>query len=601
MQLLGERPHKLLVAAVTLGDLAEALLPQRSHIRRGGSGRQRLHQRPPSRGRLDALALTHQKTAFEQQVDDTGPGRLGAEAIGLAQGLANFGILHIAGDAGHGRQQGGIGERLGRLGHLLLQLTPLAEQLFALLQSGQGTGLLFVVILLHSEQRLPARFQNAPRLGLKQATGDAQQHLAVVVFERGIELQQVLTGNQAVKLRLVGPQCGGIALLLGGNDGVVGIHLAVVPRLAADIAISLGNRPGQRWSSGSDGAAHLLGPLEVVSRQITAVGARIGDELVALVEALADVEHPLGIHAEALGGIDLQAGEVIGQRRRLLAGLLLHRLNLCGLAIDPAHHLVGQRPVEHPPLLVLPRQASFGRQPLGGEALVAIGQQMGQHLVEGFGDEGLDLEIPPHHQPEQRGLYTTDREQLAATGLAPEQGVGAGHVDAVEPVGPTASQRRDRQRHELLVVSELVEGTAHRGRVEIADEAALHRPGFRVAEKVDHLVHQQLSFPVRVTGVDHAVGLLDQPLDDGELGFGLGFGHQLPLGGDDGEMLHPPLLEGGVIGIWLGLLQQVADTPGDHISLGGLDKTVALLVGLGQGIGNGAPQSGLLGDEESHR
>lgn len=113
----------------------------------------------------------------------------------------------------------------------------------------------------------------------------------------------------------------------------------------------------------------------------------------AFVEALADVEHPLGIHAEALGGIDLQAGEVIGQRRRLLAGLLLHRFNLCGLAIDPAHHLVGQRPIEHPPLLILPRQAGFRWQPLGGEALVAIGQQMGQHLVEGFGHEGLDLEI----------------------------------------------------------------------------------------------------------------------------------------------------------------------------------------------------------------
>ncbi len=382
---------------------------------------------------------------------------------------------------------------------------------------------------------------------------------------------------------------------------MVGIHLAVVPRLATDLAVRLGNCLGQRGRCGGDGAAHLLGPLEVVGRQIAAIGARIGDELVAFVEALADVEHPLGIHAEALGGIDLQAGEVIGQRRRLLAGLLLHRFNLCGLAIDPAHHLVGQRPIEHPPLLILPRQAGFRWQPLGGEALVAIGQQMGQHLVEGFGHEGLDLEIPPHHQPEQRGLHPTDREQLAATGLAPEQGIGAGHVDAVEPVGPTAGQCGNRQRHELLVIPQFVEGAAHRGRVEIANEAALHRLGFRVAEKVDHLIHQQLPFPIRVTGVDHAVGLLDQPLDDGELGFGLGLGHQLPLGWDDGEMLHPPLLEGGVIGIGLGLLQQMADAPGDHIPLGCFDKTVALLVGLGQGIGNGAAQRGLLGDKESHR
>ncbi len=121
---------------MALGDLAEALLPQRRHIRRGGSSRQRLHQRAPGRGRLDALALTHQKAALEQQVDNACSGRFGAETIGVAQGLADLGILHIAGDAGHCRQQSGIGERLGRLGHLLLQFAPLAEQLFALLQRG---------------------------------------------------------------------------------------------------------------------------------------------------------------------------------------------------------------------------------------------------------------------------------------------------------------------------------------------------------------------------------------------------------------------------------------------------------------------------------
>ncbi len=168
IELLGERPHKLLIAAVALGDLAEALLPQRRHIRRGGRRRQRLNQRPPGRGRLDALALTHQKAALEQQVDNACSGRFCAEAIGVAQGLADLGILHIAGDAGHGRQQGGIGERLGRLGHFLLQFAPLAQQLLSLFQGRQRARLLFVVILLHPEQRLPARLENAPRLGLNR-------------------------------------------------------------------------------------------------------------------------------------------------------------------------------------------------------------------------------------------------------------------------------------------------------------------------------------------------------------------------------------------------------------------------------------------------
>ncbi|MNH11421.1 hypothetical protein D3C79_709340 [compost metagenome] len=225
---------------------------------------------------------------------------------------------------------------------------------------------------------------------------------------------------------------------------------------------------------------------------------------------------------------------------------------------------------------------------------------MGQHLEEGLGHEGVYLQIPPHHQPQQRGLHPADRQQLATAPLAPEQGVGPGHVDAIEPVGAAAGQRRDRQRHELLVVPQLVEGPAHRRRVEVADEAALHRLGLGIAEKVDHLVHQQLPLPVRIAGIHHAVGLLDQPLDDGELGPGLGLGHQLPLAGNDGELLHAPLLVGGVIGIGLGLLQQVADAPGHHVALGGLDKALPLLVGLGQGIGDGAAQAGLLGNKESH-
>ncbi len=349
------------------------LLPQRRHVRGGGRGRQGLDQCPPGRGRLDALALAHQKAALEQQVDDAGPGRLGAEAVGFAQGLADLGILHVAGDAGHGGQQGGIGERLGGLGHLLQQLPPLAQQLLALTQGRQGSRLLFLVIFLHPQQRLPARLEDPPRLGLKLPAGDAQQHLAVVVLERRVELQQILAGNQAIQPGFIATQAPLVAVLLGGDDGVVGIHLAVVPRLAADLAVRFAYRPGQRRRRAGDGLPHLAGPIEVLARQMAAVGSGVGDELVPFIEALADVQHPLGVHAEPLGGIDLQAGEVVGQRRRLLAGLLLHLFHQCGLTLDPLHHLGGQCPAEHPPLLVLPGQAGLGRQPLGAETLVAFG------------------------------------------------------------------------------------------------------------------------------------------------------------------------------------------------------------------------------------
>ena len=389
-------------------------------------------------------------------------------------------------------------------------------------------------------------------------------------------------------------------MFLGGDDGVMGIHLAVIPRLAADLAVRLGHGAGQRRGRSGDGIPHLGRPVEVIAWQITAVGSGVGDELVALVEALADIQHPLGVHAEPLGGIDLQAGEVVRQWRRLLPGLLFHLLHPGWLTLDALHHLGSQRPVEHPPLLVLPGRTGLGRQPLGAEPFVALRHHMGQHLVEGFGHEGVYLEIPPHHQPQQRRLHPTDRQQLAAAGLAPKQGVGAGHVDAIEPVCAAAGQRRHRQRHELLVVPQLVEGAAHRGGIEITDEAALHRLGLGIAEEVDHLVHQQLPFPVRVTGIDHAVGLLDEPLDHGKLAPGLGLGHQLPLARHYGELLHAPLFVGSIIGIGLRLLQQVPDTPGHHVSLRRLDEALPLLVGLGQNIGDGAAKAGLFGNKESH-
>ena len=48
----------------------------------------------------------------------------------------------------------------------------------------------------------------------------------------------------------------------------------------------------------------------------------------------------------------------------------------------------------------------------------------------------------------------------------------------------------DEHRHAEDEVRFFVEGAAHGGGIEIADEAALNRFGLGIAEKVDHLVHQ---------------------------------------------------------------------------------------------------------------
>ena len=166
-------------------------------------------------------------------------------------------------------------------------------------------------------------------------------------------------------------------------------------------------------------------------------------------------------------------------------------------------------------------------------------------------DSWSDVHVVDRHDDEAGLQAGVEGGALAA--LEREAGLGEQLAEAAL-VDPTV-----RHQGEVLRRGAGREGAAHRGRIEITDEAALHRLGLGIAEEVDHLVHQQLPFPVRVTGIDHAVGLLDEPLDHGKLALGLGLGHQLPLVRHYGELLHSPLFVGGIIGIGLSLLQQVAD------------------------------------------
>ena len=66
------------------------------------------------------------------------------------------------------------------------------------------------------------------------------------------------------------------------------------------------------------GADHQIGHAGVMfARQVAAVGARIGDQLMTLVKRLTGVEDFLGGQAKTARGIDLQRRERIGQRRGL--------------------------------------------------------------------------------------------------------------------------------------------------------------------------------------------------------------------------------------------------------------------------------------------
>ncbi|SAJ31479.1 Uncharacterised protein [Enterobacter cloacae] len=70
---------------------------------------------------------------------------------------------------------------------------------------------------------------------------------------------------------------------------------------------------------------------------------------------------------------------------------------------------------------------------------------------EVFGDEIFDLFVATHHQPQHRCLDTTDGEYALITRVAPENGVGTGHVDPVQPVRTGTRQRGDTQGNKFAV------------------------------------------------------------------------------------------------------------------------------------------------------
>ncbi len=213
------------------------------HVRSAQLLRQRRDQCLARLGGVDLLALALQKTAFEQQLDNTGTGGLGTQPIRVAQHLAQFRILHKTGNAGHRRQQAGIGERFWRLGHLFQQLATLTVQRLTHFQSRQLTFVLLLRLLAH--QRLPARIGNLTYLGHKQATGNLHLNAPVGIATGRVELHQILAGDLTVNLQLGTAQpirCSGLA---SGDDRMMRLHLLVVPCLGFEAQVGILHGTGQ--------------------------------------------------------------------------------------------------------------------------------------------------------------------------------------------------------------------------------------------------------------------------------------------------------------------------------------------------------------------
>ncbi len=225
------------------------------------------------------------------------------------------------------------------------------------------------------------------------------------------------------------------------------------------------------------------------------------------------------------------------------------------------------------------------------------------HLEEVFGNEVFNFFIATHNQSEHRRLHAPDRKYALITRVTPQNGISARHVDTVQPVRARSRQCRHAKGDELTVGAQTLNRPLDGLRVEVVNQAALHLLAlFRgQLQVIQHFIHQQLSFTIGVTCVNDFTGLMQKSLNNVEL-----FGHrgtrlQLPLFRDNRQINQTPASITTVVGIWLRLLKQVTNTPGHHLPVSALDKTVTFAMRLRQHIGDSARQTRFFGNKQPHR
>ena len=274
-------------------------------------------------------------------------------------------------------------------------------------------------------------------------------------------------------------------------------------------------------------AERLLHRRDVVLRQRPRVGARIGKDLVLLVERLRDGQRVLGRKPKALVGIALEAGQIEEQRRKGRAGLaflgdgagLAEALGADGFglclvpqSLGPERFVsflpvrgLGERFIEPAPCVFTRRASERANQ------LPVSPRDKPANLLLAFDEDG------------QRGrLHATDGGLVEAAALGVEGGHHARAVDADQPIGLAAASGGVGQRKHLGVAAQAGEAVPDGGgRHRLEPESLDRLPGVGVA---DDVAKDQFPLAPGVAGVDER-------------------GHVLPLGefGQDFEPLLIPL------------------------------------------------------------
>ena len=427
-------------------------------------------------------------------------------------------------------------------------------------------------------------------------------------FGTRIEHCHEATHHQIVQLAL------GLAQLAWrlqrGDDGKVVAHLAVVEDAAARLDVALVDgllrvRRQVRHAAAGQHGKGLVRHAQIVLGQVAGVGTRIGQRLVALVQALRQAQRGLGRKAELAVGLALQAGQVEQQRRCLRGGLALFR-HAGGLAA----HGIG----DGAGLLLVPQAIRPGLGILAllpgriepfARILTRLGTEGGMHLPIVAADELADFLFPFDDDGQGWRLYAADGGQEEAAIARVEGRHGTRAVDAHQPVGLGARTRRIGQTLHLLVGTQLVETVADGLLRHALQPQAAHRLAQRLGAARILLDQPENQFPFapRVTGVDQlghvlALGLLHHRV---QARLGLVHRLQVEVRRNHRQVGKAPLAALDVVLLGRLDFHQVADGTGDDVAL-----ILEVIVVLGELAGNGREgahdvlcDGGFLCDDES--
>ena len=293
---------------------------------------------------FDALGRGGEFSAFaadvllgEEPFNDGCPGGGRAESS-LAHGFAQFLVLNELARALHGGEEGAFVEAGGRLGLQLFDFDRLGGGRFSFFHRHER-------IVLLACGNFPVNFKPAGltenlALGFEIFAFDCGDAFGHLEFGCRVEHSDEAARHEVVELHFVFVEF--VRAGTGRDDGVVVADFGVVEdtrgRLDPVVDQRLAGVRGERRvvHPGED----FFRDRQVVGRQIARVGAGVGEDFVALVEGLGQLQGALGAEAEASVRLALEGSEIV-EEGRSLGGRFAFFVHRAGLALALGLDFVG--------------------------------------------------------------------------------------------------------------------------------------------------------------------------------------------------------------------------------------------------------------------